>query len=194
MKQAPSQAWFFRLLLFLLASVHGPDILAKEYPLFKPNDPQNAVLQYRPLSDASKKGTSAVKTALIEDAREKYPFVRLGFEVRPGAGKSDSFAGILFFMNEVRVPDEGGKILLRLRVSEKELPVTLVLRDVDGRESRAELSKFGGTDAEWKYYRIPVESMDGNHGFGPFIETLTLLCSRPGKGQIDVALIAIDAP
>jgi hypothetical protein len=183
------------LLLTMLAALGLP---AREYPLFQPKNAQNVLFDFGPVSDQATRGGSTAKLRMVDDPQEKFPFVRLEFEVPSRAASTPSYAGITFKLNDVRVTDSDvqSAILMRLRVSDPQIPMALRLRDDRGVETTIDLAQFPGVgNSAWKYFEIPVSAFDsGGRKLRPFLDSLTLLVQRPGKGTIDVALIAINAP
>jgi hypothetical protein len=135
---------------------------------------------------------------MVDDPQEKFPFVRLEFDVPARAADASSFAGISFKLNDLRITesDVQSAILMRLRVSDPRIPIMLKLRDDAGAEMTVDLSKYPGSgNSAWKYFEVPLSAFEsGGRKLRPFLDSLTLFVQKPGKGTIDVALIAVNAP
>lgn len=174
-------------------------VAAREYPLFQPMSPQNFVFRFGAVSDQSSKGTSTARIRMFEkSSEEKFPFLRLDFDVKARESKSPGFAGVMFKLNEARLTesDVQNAILMRLRLSSPGLPVIMTLKDDRGGESSLELTRFEPKgNSTWKYYEIPFSEFEKvNPAIRPFIDSITLQVNRPGPGSIDVAMIGINAP
>lgn len=198
MNHRPKQLRFPILLCALLFLPCG-GVPAREYPLFQPKNSQNMIYDYGPVSDQMSKGGSsaggsAARVRMVDTPEEKFPFVRVEFEVQSKSG----FAGVTFNLNDVRIveSDIQSAILMRMRVSDPNLRMILKLKDDRGREASVDLAKFiGRGNKPWKYYEVPLNEFDvGGQKLRSFISSLTLVVQGPSKGSIDIALIGINAP
>jgi hypothetical protein len=72
------------------------------------------------------------------------------------------------------------------------------LTDIDGTVGWYDLSKSEGPTTEWKYYEIPFEAFEidskGDGKLSPFLKSISIVSTQPGKGSIDVALVGFNAP
>lgn len=199
MKSRPKNTRLPTLLFSLLALLAG-GVAAREYPLFLPKNPQNFVFQFSAVSDQLVKGNSMARLQFVDKGpEEKFPFLRLIFDVRARDPKIRAFAGILFKLNDakiIRESDVQNAILLRLRPSDPELRMTVILRDDRGGEASLDLSRFQPMgNSTWKYYEFPFNEFEkSNPAIRPFLDSITIEVNQPGQGTLDVAMVGINAP
>jgi hypothetical protein len=175
-----------------------PPATAREYPLFKLNDPQQAIFRYGAFSDQLEKGASTARISVMEAGNgEKYPFARAEVNVQRAPAVAQPYAGIRFWMESARMPDEEGRLILRVRASKPDLDLWIRITDVDGVDAWFEIKKIDPVRDQWRYLEVPFEAFKpaGKESkLRPFLKSISVVCREPGQASIDVALVALNAP